>query len=46
MKMHAVPPAPINGLLTAAFGLETPLGRLVRFPWGTSLLAVLRKPRG
>ena len=44
-KMHAVPPAPVNGVLAAAFGLETPLGRLVRFPWGTSLLAVLRKPR-
>ncbi|WP_165064796.1 class I SAM-dependent methyltransferase [Paludisphaera rhizosphaerae] len=44
-KMHAVPAAPINELLSAAFGLETPLGRLVRFPWGTSLLAVLRKPK-
>ncbi|WP_165244869.1 class I SAM-dependent methyltransferase [Paludisphaera soli] len=44
LKMHAVPSAPINGLLTAAFGLETPLGHHLTFPWGTSLLAVLRKP--
>ncbi len=44
VKMHAVPSAPINGLLTAAFGLETPLGHHLPFPWGTSLLAVLRKP--
>lgn len=43
-KMHAIPPAPINALLAATFGLETPLGHHVRFPWGTSLLAVLRRP--
>jgi SAM-dependent methyltransferase len=44
MKMHAIPHPLINGLLTAIFGLETPLGHHVRFPWGTSLLAVLQKP--
>jgi len=44
LKMHAVPSAPINGLLTAAFAAETPLGHHLPFPWGTSLLVVLRKP--
>jgi SAM-dependent methyltransferase len=44
MKMHAIPHPLVNGLLTAIFGMETPLGHYVRFPWGTSLLAVLQKP--
>jgi hypothetical protein len=26
------------------FAAETPLGHIVRFPWGTSLMAVLRRP--
>lgn len=43
-KMHAIPTAPVNSLLAGVFGLETPLGHRVRFPWGTSLLAVLRRP--
>jgi SAM-dependent methyltransferase len=43
-RMHEVPNPMINGALAAIFGAETPLGHLVRFPWGTSLLAVLRKP--
>lgn len=40
---HAVPPAPINGVLTGVFSLETPLSRVLRFPWGTSLLGVFRR---
>jgi SAM-dependent methyltransferase len=44
VKMHAVPHPLINGLLTAIFGMESPLGHYLRFPWGTSLLAVLQKP--
>jgi SAM-dependent methyltransferase len=44
-KMHATPHPLVNVLLTAVFGLETPIGHYIRFPWGTSLLAVLQKPR-
>lgn len=40
----AVPPAPLNLALSAVFAGETPLGHRVRFPWGTSLLAVMEKP--
>jgi SAM-dependent methyltransferase len=43
-RMHRVPSPLINGALTAVFGAETPLGHWLRFPWGTSALAVLRKP--
>jgi hypothetical protein len=43
-KTHAVPAAPINGLLASIFSLETPLSKLVHFPWGTSLLGVFRRP--
>jgi SAM-dependent methyltransferase len=43
--MHSIPHPIVNGALTAAFGAETPLGHLVRFPWGTSLLAVLERPQ-
>ena len=43
-KSHAVPSAPLNQLLAGIFSLETPLSRLVRFPWGTSLLGVFRRP--
>jgi SAM-dependent methyltransferase len=39
-----VPPAPINMALAAIFSAETPLGAWLPFPWGTSVLAVLRRP--
>jgi SAM-dependent methyltransferase len=42
-KQHQVPARFVNGVLNAAFALETPLGHNVRFPWGTSILAVFRK---
>lgn len=42
-KQHAIPPTPINGLLSAVFNAETPLGHWLRFPWGTSVLGVFRK---
>jgi len=42
-KQHQVPSPLINGVLNAAFDAETPLGHYVRFPWGTSILAVLQK---
>jgi SAM-dependent methyltransferase len=43
-KMHRVPQPPVNTALALAFRAETPLGHLLPFPWGTSVLAVLRKP--
>jgi len=43
-KSHLVPPPAVNTLLTAAFGSETPLGLHLHFPWGTSALAVFRRP--
>jgi SAM-dependent methyltransferase len=42
-RAHRIPTAPINAALAAVFCLETPLGQLTRFPWGTSVLGVLRK---
>jgi hypothetical protein len=30
--------------LAAVFAAETPLGHFLRFPWGTSVLGVFRKP--
>jgi len=43
LKQHQVPASLINGLLSCIFAAETPLGHHVRFPWGTSILAVLQK---
>ena len=43
-KMHRVPSPLINTTLKAIFGLETPLGHRISFPFGSSLLAVLRHP--
>lgn len=40
-----IPAAPINELLAATFSAETPLGAVCPFPWGTSVLAVLRRPQ-
>jgi SAM-dependent methyltransferase len=45
-KTHRVPVAPINALLSFLTCCETPLGQALPFPWGTSILAVLRKPAG
>jgi SAM-dependent methyltransferase len=42
-RMHSIPHSILNSILTTAFAAETPLGHIVRFPWGTSLLAVLRR---
>ena len=41
-RLHHVPPVWLNGLLTAAFCAETPLGVYLPLPWGTSALAVVR----
>jgi SAM-dependent methyltransferase len=45
LKTHRVPAPIVNRLLQAVFALETPLGHIVRFPWGTSVLGVFEKPR-
>jgi SAM-dependent methyltransferase len=43
-RMHRIPPGPVNALLKGIFWCETPLGHHLPFPWGTSILCVLRKP--
>jgi SAM-dependent methyltransferase len=45
-KSAEIPAAPINSALSLIFNLETPLGAWMPFPWGTSVLAVFRKPKG
>jgi len=42
--MHRVPRPITNFLLKSVFFAETPLGHYAPFPWGTSILSVLRKP--
>lgn len=44
LKQHAIPAGPINTTLSAIFSAETPVGHWTRFPWGTSILGVFRKP--
>ncbi len=43
-RTHKVPWGPINGILRGVFSLETPVGLRVRFPWGSSILGVFRRP--
>jgi 2-polyprenyl-3-methyl-5-hydroxy-6-metoxy-1,4-benzoquinol methylase len=43
-RAHRVPLPAINALMTLIFGLETPLGLWLPFPWGTSILGVFQKP--
>ncbi|HYF64181.1 MAG TPA: class I SAM-dependent methyltransferase [Herpetosiphonaceae bacterium] len=43
-KTHAIPAKMVNAPLTAALSLESALINRLSFPWGTSILAVLRKP--
>jgi len=42
-QSHRTPAAPINEALAGIFSLEARLAGKVRFPWGTSILAVLRR---
>jgi len=42
-RSHQTPPAPINEALAKIFSLEAWLAGRVRFPWGTSILAVFRR---
>jgi hypothetical protein len=43
-QTHRVPPRFLNATLHGLFALESPLGLDLPFPWGTSVLAVLRRP--
>jgi SAM-dependent methyltransferase len=43
VNQHQVPNPLINGVLSAVFAAETPLGHYLRFPFGTSILAVFKK---
>ncbi len=43
-RTHRPPGRVLNAALGAVFALETPLGHWLRFPWGTSLLGVFKKP--
>ncbi len=44
-RTHRTPAAPLNSALSLVFAAETPLGAWLPFPWGTSILAVLRRPQ-
>jgi SAM-dependent methyltransferase len=43
VRTHRTPGPVINGICMALFAAETPLGLLLPFPWGTSILGVYRK---
>jgi 2-polyprenyl-3-methyl-5-hydroxy-6-metoxy-1,4-benzoquinol methylase len=43
-RSSRIPPALVNSTLAAIFAAETPLGAWLPFPWGTSVVAVLRRP--
>jgi SAM-dependent methyltransferase len=43
-RTHRIPARPINEALAAIFLLEAALINHVRFPWGTSVLAVFQRP--
>ena len=43
-RTHRVPHPVVNAALGAVFALESPTGHYFPFPWGTSVLAVLRRP--
>jgi SAM-dependent methyltransferase len=43
-KEHRIPSRFVNGVLTAIFRAESPLGHHLHFPWGTSILGVFEKP--
>lgn len=42
-RTHRIPARPINEILWKVFSLESLMVNSVKFPWGTSILAVLRK---
>lgn len=42
-RTHHIPARPLNAILSAVCAAETPLGHYLPFPWGTSILAILRR---
>jgi len=40
---HKVPGRIVNGLLSLVFYAESPLGHVIPFPWGTSILGIFEK---
>lgn len=42
---HRIPPAPVNAFAAGIFSAEASLANAMSFPWGTSVLAVLQRPR-
>jgi SAM-dependent methyltransferase len=44
-KAHRIPSRPVNAVLAAVFGAEASAGLQLRFPWGTSALALFRRSR-
>jgi 2-polyprenyl-3-methyl-5-hydroxy-6-metoxy-1,4-benzoquinol methylase len=45
-RTHRVPARPVNAALTGVLAVEAMLVNRLKFPWGTSILAVLRRPPG
>lgn len=43
MRSHSIPIQPVNRLLTKLFLIEAAMINSVNFPWGTSILAVLKR---
>ncbi len=43
-RAHRVPGRLTNAVLSGVFGAETPVGHVLPFPWGTSILGVFQKP--
>jgi hypothetical protein len=41
----SIPPAPVNAALSAALAVEAGLLRIIDMPFGSSLMALARKPR-
>ncbi|WP_445778836.1 class I SAM-dependent methyltransferase [Shewanella sp.] len=42
-KEHQVPSFILNNILAAVFKAETPIGHMLPFPWGTSIIGVFQK---
>lgn len=43
-RTHRAPHPIVNAICRGVFAAETPLGLAIKFPWGTSILGVFRKP--
>jgi SAM-dependent methyltransferase len=41
---HKVPNPILNKILSLVFCAESPIGHVIPFPWGTSILGILEKP--